>query len=174
MKVLSSFSMFLLGLTILFSTTSSSSAQPRTDYFGPGDSGAAYDFYLDWMYPKRNVGLNPAPAPTKPLAVEVKPRTDFFGPGDSGAAYDFYLDWMLPKRNVGLNPAPAPTKSVTAEVKPRTDYEYGNSGAGYDFYLDWMLPRIKPKTPRTIQFLTRLITRQTSDSESHVISQKDQ
>jgi hypothetical protein len=25
---------------------------PRTDFDGPGDSGAYYDFYLDWMSPR--------------------------------------------------------------------------------------------------------------------------
>jgi len=164
MKVLTIFGLFLLGLTLLFSISSSSSAQTRTDHFGA---------YVDWILPTRNVGPNVAPAQTKSPTVKVKPRTDFFGPGDSGAQYDFYLDWMYPKRNVGLNPAPAPTKPLTAKVKPRTNYEYGNSGAGYDFYLDWMLPRVKPKTPRTIPFLTRLMTRQQSDSESQVISKQE-
>jgi len=162
MKVLTIFGLFLLGLTLLFSISSSSSAQTRTDHFGA---------YVDWILPTRNVGLNPTLAQTKSPTVKVKPRTDFWGPGDSGAQYDFYLDWMYPKRNVGLNPAPAQTKPLTAKVKPRTNYEYGNSGAGYDFYLDWMLPRVKPKTPRTIQFLTQLITREKSDAESQVISQ---
>jgi len=157
--------MFVLGLTVLLPLSLSASAQTRTDHFGA---------YVDWILPTRNVGLNPTLAQTKPLTVKVKPRTDFFGPGDAGAQYDFYLDWMYPKRNIGLNPAPAPTKPLTAKVKPRTDYiGPGDSGAAYDFYLDWMLPRVKPKTPRTIPFLTRLITRQQSDSESQVISQKE-
>ncbi|MDA2918995.1 hypothetical protein MYX76_05795 [Desulfobacterota bacterium AH_259_B03_O07] len=170
MNVLKLFYVFILGLTLLLPLSLAASAQPRTDYFGPGDSGAAYDFYLDWMYPKRNVGLNPAPAQTKPLTVKVKPRTDFFGPGDSGAAYDFYLDWMYPKRNIGLNPAPVQTKPLTVKVKPRTDYVGpGDSGAAYDFYLDWMSPRVKPKTPRIIQFLTR----EKSDAESQVNSKQE-
>jgi len=164
MKVLKLFYVFILGLTLLLPLSLAASAQPRRDYLGA---------YVGWILPTRNVGLNPAPAQTKSPTVKVKPRTDFFGPGDSGAQYDFYLDWMLPKRNVGLNPAPAPTKPLTVEVKPRTKYEYGNSGAGYDFYLDWMLPRVKPKTPRTIQVLTQLITREKSDAESQVISKQE-
>jgi hypothetical protein len=163
MKVFRFLYVFILGFALMIPL--SALAQPRTDFFGPGDSGAYYDFYLDWMYPKRNVGLNPAPAQTEPVTVKVGPRTDFYGPGDSGAYYDFYLDWMYPKRNVGLNPAPARTKPLTTKVYPRTDYEYGNSGAGYDFYLDWMSPRIKPKTPRVIPFLTR----KTHDSESQIV-----
>ncbi len=163
MKVLTIFSNLILGITLLLPLSLPSSAQTRTDHFGA---------YLDWIFPTRNVGLNVAPAQTKSPTVKVKPRTDFFGPGDSGAQYDFYLDWMYPKRNVGLNPAPAPTKPLTAKVKPRTDYiGPGDSGAAYDFYLDWRSPRVKPKTPRTIQFLTQLITREKSDAESQVISQ---
>jgi hypothetical protein len=117
--------MLLLGLTLAFPVSIDSFAQPRTDYYGSGDSGAYYDFYLDWMYPKRNVGPKPAPAQTKPL---------------------------------------------TAHVGPRTDFDYGNSGSGYDFYLDWMLPKVKPKTPRTIPFLARLITRQRSDADNQAVS----
>jgi hypothetical protein len=155
MRVLRLSRLLLLGLTLVIPLSIVTFAQPRTDFYGSGDSGAAYDFYLDWMYPKRSVGPIPGYGIPGTVTAKVKPRADFYGPGDSGAAYDFYLDWMYPKRNVGLNPAPASTKPITAKVKPRTSYDGpGDSGAAYDFYLDWMSPRIKPKTPRIIPFLT--------------------
>ena len=147
--------LLLLGLTLAIPLSIYTAAQPRTDFYGSGDSGAAYDFYLDYMYPKRDVGPVPGYGIPDKVTAKVKPRADFYGPGDSGAAYDFYLDWMYPKRNVGLNPAPAPTKPITVKVKPRSSYDgSGDSGAAYDFYLDWMSPRIKPKSPRIIPFLT--------------------
>ena len=89
--------MLLLGLVLATPLSIHTAAQPRTDFYGSGDSGAAYEFCLDWMYPKRNVGIKPAPAPTKPTTAKVKPLTSYDGSGDSGAAYDFYLDWMSPR-----------------------------------------------------------------------------
>jgi hypothetical protein len=155
MKVLRILQLLLLGVTLVIPLSIVTVAQPRTDFWGSGDSGAGYDFYLDYMYPKRTVGPLPGYGIPGTVTKKVKPRTDFYGSGDSGAAYDFYLDWMYPKRNVGPKPAPAPTKPMTAKVKPRTSYDGpGDSGAAYDFYLDWMSPRIKPKSPRIIPFLT--------------------
>jgi hypothetical protein len=154
MRVLRILQLVLLGLTLVIPLSVATVAQQRTDFYGSGDSGAAYDFYLDWMYPKRNVGPIPGYGIPGTVTAKVKPRNDFYGPGDSGATYDFYLDWMYPKRNVGIKPAPAQTTPLTAHVAPRTNYEAGNSGAAYDFYLDWMSPRIKPKSPRIIPFLT--------------------
>jgi hypothetical protein len=152
MKRIKLFSVFLLGLLISLSLSLLASAQPRADFYT--DSGAYYDFYLDYMYPKRNVGPVPASADIKPLTTEVGPRTDFHT--DSGAYYDFYLDWMYPKRNVGPVPTPADIKPLTAKPEPRTSFDGpGDSGAYYDFYLDWMSPRVKSKTPRVITILTR-------------------
>lgn len=161
MRVLTIFSLFLLGLTFSFTISSASSAQTRSDYLGA---------YRDWMLPTSSAALKRGPVETEKSIAKVKPRTDYWGPGDSGSFYDFYLDWMYPKRNVGPKPAPAQTTPLTVHVGPRTDYEAGNSGAAYDFYLDWMLPRVKPKTPRTIPFLVRLISRQRSDADSQVVS----
>ncbi len=117
---------------------STQAAGPRTDYFGPGDSGATYDFYLDYMYPK---GTRPGSnRDVTGVTVETLPRTDYFGPGDSGAAYDFYLDYMYPK---GTRPGnDRDVTGVTVETLPRTDYfGPGDSGATYDFYLDYMYPK---------------------------------
>ena len=139
-----------LSLIITLSISFSASAEPRADFWT--DSGTYYDFYLDWMYPKRDVGPKPASANIKQLTVKVKPRADFYT--DSGAYYDFYLDWMYPK---GKNrPADVGVlETVTVKPKPRTDF-YTDSGAYYDFYLDWMYPkRSKPESRRTIKFLTR-------------------
>ena len=139
---------FYVSLLSLIFISFSASAKPRTDFWT--DSGAYYDFYLDWMYPKRNVGPVPPPTNIKPLTVKVTPRTDFYT--DSGAYYDFYLDWMYPK---GKNrPANIATKTLTAKANPRTDFDGpGDSGAYYDFYLDWMSPRVK--NTRVIKFFTR-------------------
>ena len=95
-KIIRLFFVLSLGLILLLPMSRPTLAQPRTDFYGPGDSGAFYDFYLDWMYPK---GKRPLPSSEiKPVSEKVTPRTDFYGPGDSGAYYDFYLDWMYPKR----------------------------------------------------------------------------
>ena len=95
-KIIRLFSVFSLGLILLLPMSWPSLAQPRTDFYGPGDSGAYYNFYLDWMYPK---GKRPfvSSSKIKPLSTKVKPRTDYDGPGDSGAYYNFYLDWMSPR-----------------------------------------------------------------------------
>jgi len=172
MRVLRLVQIFLLGLTLMVPLSIDTVAQPRTDFYGSGDSGAAYDFYLDWMYPKRNVGPVPGYGIPGTVTAKVKPRTDFYGPGDSGAAYDFYLDWMYPKRNVGIKPAPAQTETVTVttKVEPHTSFDGpGDSGAAYDFYLDWMSPRIKPKSPRIIPFLIF----KGSYEKSQVVSQNE-
>jgi hypothetical protein len=59
MKVLRILQLLLLGVTLVIPLSIVTVAQPRTDFWGSGDSGAGYDFYLDWMYPKRNVGPIP-------------------------------------------------------------------------------------------------------------------
>lgn len=58
-KIIRSFSVFSLGLILLLPMSRPTLALPRTDFYGPGDSGAYYDFYLDWMYPKKDVKSTP-------------------------------------------------------------------------------------------------------------------
>ncbi|MBI2485778.1 MAG: hypothetical protein HYW01_02235, partial [Deltaproteobacteria bacterium] len=60
---------FLLSLIFILSIPLFASAQPRSDFWT--DSGAYYDFYLDWMYPKRDVGPVPPTMNIKPLTVKV-------------------------------------------------------------------------------------------------------
>jgi len=122
----------------LLSLSNTSYAGPRTDFIGPGNSGAFYDFYLDYMYPK---GKRPQQANTTAPSAKHSPRTDFIGPGNSGAFYDFYLDYMYPK---GERPHGSNVTPLTAKHFPRTDFiGPGNSGAFYDFYLDYMYPKGK-------------------------------
>ncbi|MGB7290816.1 MAG: hypothetical protein WBD99_01420 [Thermodesulfobacteriota bacterium] len=172
MRVLTIFSVFLLVLTLSLTISSASSAQTRSDYLGA---------YRDWILPTSNLGHGTATA-------QAKPRTDY-DYGNSGSFYDFYLDWMLPRvkpktprtipflarlisrQRSDVDIATAQAQHIAAKAKPRTDYDYGNSGSFYDFYLDWMLPRVKPKTPRTIPFLARLMSRQRSDVHTEVYSQ---
>lgn len=87
--------LLLLGLVLMIPFPVSAVAQPATNIWGSGDSAAAYDFCLDYIYPKRDVAPIPGHGSAGTVTKKVKPRTDFYT--DSGAAYDFYLDWMSPR-----------------------------------------------------------------------------
>jgi hypothetical protein len=71
MRVMRIFQLLLLGLTLVIALPIATVAQPRTDFYGSGDSGAAYDFYLDWMHPKRNVGPVPGYGISGPVTAKV-------------------------------------------------------------------------------------------------------
>lgn len=153
------FVLLVLAVTYLTSIP----AMAKSDYWT--DSGGQYNFYLDYMFPKRNVGPKPQLIPPKKLTVNTSPRSDIFT--DSGSQYGFYLDYMLPKRNVGPKPAVHPVKKITVDTK--TVYDY--SPTPNDFYLDWMRPRIKPDpmSRKSIRFLTR----QASDAENQFVSNQN-
>ncbi len=153
------FVLLVLAVTYLTSIP----AMANSDYWT--DSGAQYNFYLDYMFPKRNVGPKPEVHPVKKLTVNTSPRSDFFT--DSGSQYGFYFDYMYPKRNVGPKPAVHPVKKITVDTKAVYDY----SPTPNDFYLNWMLPRIKPdpKSRKAIRFLTR----QAPDTENQFVSNQN-
>jgi len=62
------FVLLVLAVTYLTSIP----AMANSDYWT--DSGAQYNFYLDYMFPKRNVGPKPQVIPPKKLTVNTSPR----------------------------------------------------------------------------------------------------
>jgi len=100
----------LLVLAVTYST--SIPAMAKSDYWT--DSGAQYSFYLDYMFPKRNVGPKPAVHPVKKVTVDTRTVYDY-----SPTPNDFYLDWMRPR----IEPDPMSRKTIRFLTRQATDAE---------------------------------------------------